>query len=81
MKRQKIYTVIEMIFKSKPKPMCCMCEFVKGETDGGLLCSLKNKQVAEDDKCRKYRYDIFKKRILPKKDIDFSKYSEEDFRL
>ena len=70
-----------MIFKNQPKPMCCFCEFSSEDDSGAIICSKKNKQVAEDDKCRKYKYDIFKKKIIPKKNIDFSKYSKEDFRL
>ncbi len=70
-----------MIFKNKPQPMCCMCEFSSEDSSGNLVCSKKNKQVSEEDKCRKFRYDIFKKKVIPKKNIDFSKYSEEDFRL
>ena len=70
-----------MIFKNQPKPMCCFCEFSTENEAGEFICSKKNKQVSEDDKCRKYKYDIFKKKIVPKKNIDFSKYSKEDFRL
>ena len=75
------YTVIKMIFKNKPNPMCCLCEFSSEDSSGKFFCSQKNKEVSEDDKCRKYKYDIFKKKILPEKKIDFSKYSKEDFRL
>lgn len=75
------YTVIKMIFKNKPDPMCCFCQFMTEDSSGKLFCSQKNKEVAEEDKCRKYKYDIFKKKILPKKKLDFSKYSKEDFRL
>lgn len=51
------------------------------DSSGKLFCSQKNKEVSEEDKCRRYKYDIFKKKILPKKKLDFSKYSKEDFRL
>ncbi len=69
-----------MIFKNKQKPMCSLCEFAKFNDDE-IFCTIKEKVVSEDDSCRKYKYDIFKKKVIPKKKIDFNKYSQEDFRL
>ena len=72
--------VVYMIFKNKQKPLCAMCEFSKSDEDK-LYCTVKDREVSEDDSCRKYKYDIFKKKVIPKKKIDFDKYSQEDFRL
>ena len=71
-----------MIFNGAESPKCFFCEYSeKTDEDGIYICKKKNKTVSENDLCRKYKYDVFKREVKRKKKIEFSKFSEEDFKL
>ncbi len=69
-----------MLFRRKIPRSCTYCKFAAKLSDEQILCSKKG-VVDSDSSCRKFRYDPCK-RIPPKaKAMDFSQYSEEDFKL
>ena len=71
-----------MIYKGVDNPRCVFCvNSKKCDEDEMVFCAKKNKNVKEDFVCRKYEYDIFKREIKRKKKPDFSRFSEEEFRL
>lgn len=71
-----------MIFKGVENPKCYFCQYSKKtEIEEELFCEKKKKTVSEDYVCRKYKYDIFKRDVKRKKKIDFSRFSEDDFKL
>ena len=69
-----------MLFRKKTPRSCTTCQFAADLSEDTLLCS-KRGVVKDTSSCRKYRYDPCK-RIPPSvKAPDFSKYSEDDFKL
>ncbi len=69
----------KQIFNKKLSPACKYCEYAKISTfDDEIIC--KHKGITRlDDRCRKYRYDPFKR--VPKKIIIEKNYSDKDFKL
>ena len=69
-----------MLFRKKIERSCTYCTHCARPDDGQLLCTKKG--IRQDDqKCRKFKYDPFK-RIPPKaKALDFSKYDANDYSL
>lgn len=71
-----------MIFKRKDDAMCVYCvHSEKCSEEDYVFCSKKRKQVKEHSSCLRYEYDIFKREVKRKKKPDFSRFSEEDFKL
>ena len=69
-----------MLFRRRMPKSCITCLFSTSLNEHQLLCT-KHGVVADSYFCRKYRYDPCK-RIPPcMKAPDFSKYSDEDFKL
>ncbi len=70
-----------MIYSKVDNPKCATCVFADLKGNGAnALCEIKG-SVPADFCCKKYKYDIFKKKIIPKKNLDLEKYSEKDFSL
>ena len=69
----------KQIFNKKLSPACKYCECAKISTfDDEIIC--KHKGITRlDDRCRKYRYDPFKR--VPKKIIIEKNYSDKEFKL
>ena len=62
------------------EPKCALCQ--KGEVLPGtreVICE-KYGVVPYDYVCKKYKYDIFKKKVRRKNSLD-SQFSEEDFSI
>lgn len=69
-----------MLFRKKIERSCTYCVHCARLDDGQVLCTKKGIRQ-EDQKCRKFKYDPFK-RIPPKaKALDFSKYDYNDYTL
>lgn len=69
-----------MLFRRKIPRSCTYCKFAAKLGDDQFLCSKKGILLCESA-CRKFRYDPCK-RIPPKaKAMDFSQYSQDDFKL
>lgn len=67
------------IFNKKLSPACKYCEFaVISSFDEDIICR-KQGVTRPDDRCRKYKYDPFKR--VPKKITISKNYSDEDFKL
>lgn len=70
-----------MIYLKQENPKCTTCiHAVLKENDGNARCDIKG-TVPADFCCKKYKYDIFKKKIKPRKKLNLSRYSTEDFSL
>lgn len=69
-----------MIYSETENPKCCMCVYAEKSVSGNAECSFKG-TVPEDFCCKKFKYDIFKKTIKPKKVLRKNKFSEEDFMI
>lgn len=69
-----------MLFRKKLPHSCSYCKFSAKLNEEKILCSKKGIVDALGG-CRKFRYDPCK-RIPPlNKAPDFSKYTEDDFKL
>lgn len=69
-----------MLFRKKIERSCSYCLYGTYLENERILCSKKGVRTTED-KCRKFKYDPFK-RVPPKaKALDFSKYDQEDYSL
>lgn len=69
-----------MLFRKDIKRCCGYCIFSQRDGDETMTCSKKG-AVSEEQVCLLYRYDPCK-RIPPKaKALDFSQYSDDDFKL
>lgn len=69
-----------MIYSETENPKCCMCVYAEKVVSGNAECSFKG-IVPEDFCCKKFKYDIFKKTIKPKKVLRKHNFSEEDFMI
>lgn len=69
-----------MLFRKKTPRSCTTCLFATDLSENTLLCSKKG-VVKDTSSCSKYRYDPCK-RIPPSvKAPDFTKYTDEQFKL
>ena len=69
-----------MKIKGTDNPKCSLCQYAdmtRGEIT--VFCTYTNTETSEDNKCKKFSYDIYK--YQPKKKPYFSKYSAKDFEL
>ena len=69
-----------MLFRKKIERSCAYCFHCTKLDDGLVLCTKKGLR-SEDQSCRKFKYDPFKRIPLKAKPLDFSKYEENDFSL
>lgn len=69
-----------MLFRKKIQKSCEYCTNGTLLDNGQVLC-VKRGLTNNVEKCRKFRYDPFKRIPRKPKAIDFSQYNEEDFSL
>lgn len=69
-----------MLFRKKIERACAYCIYGAKLEDGAVLCS-KRGLKAEEDHCRKFRYDPYKRVPFKAKAISFSQYNDSDFSL
>lgn len=70
-----------MIYRKIDKPRCRLCKNaspINGTTN--ILCSIYGARPA-DYVCRKFDYDIFKRKIKPKPKLNAFKFRKEDFEI
>ena len=72
--------VLNMLFRKKIQKSCEYCTNGTLLDNGQILC-IKRGLTANVEKCRKFRYDPFKRVPRKPKAIDFSQYNEDDFSL
>ena len=69
-----------MLFRKKIEKSCMYCVHGAALDEEAVLCC-KRGVVSPDRKCRKFRYDPYK-RIPPKpKQPNFEQFTDEDFSL
>jgi len=69
-----------MLFRKKIKKSCSYCQYGAKLDDDMVLCP-KRGMVSMDGKCRKFKYDPFKRIPLKAKAPDFKKYDDADYSL
>ncbi len=69
-----------MLFRKDITRCCAYCQYSEFQKDGSLLCSKKG-AVDEDKCCLFYRYDPTKRIPVKAKALDFSQYTDDDFKL
>ncbi len=70
-----------MIYSKVENPKCSLCVYAdKNKTSGNVLCDIKG-TVPADFVCKKFKYDIFKKTVKPKKAIGTKKFCADDFSV
>lgn len=70
-----------MIYSKVDNPKCATCVFASIKGNGAnALCEIKG-SVPADFWCKKYKYDIFKKKIKPRETLNFNNFSQKDFSL
>jgi len=70
-----------MIYSNNDNPKCSSCIYATLQENGGnALCEIKG-TVPADFCCKKYKYDIFKKKIKPRRKLNTNKFSPDDFAL
>jgi len=69
-----------MLFRKKITPNCTYCSNCTPMDNGQYLC-IKKGIVDSAGKCRRFRYDPFKRTPVKPKSLDFSKYEQEDYSL
>ncbi len=70
-----------MIYSKIENPKCNICIHAdQNKTSGNVLCDIKG-TVPADFVCKKFKYDIFKKTVKPKKKLDTSGFTPDDFSV
>ena len=70
-----------MIYSKVENPKCNTCVYADiKENSGNALCKFKG-MVPADFCCKKYKYDIFKKKVRPRKKLSAKKFTEDDFKI
>lgn len=69
-----------MLFRKDITKCCAYCQYAEKQKNGSLKCSKKG-VVDEEKSCIFFRYDPFKRIPTKAKALDFSQYSEDDFKL
>ena len=70
-----------MIYSKVENPKCNTCIYAEiKENSGNVLCDIKG-TVPADFCCRKYKYDILKKKIRPQKKFVTGKFTKENFEV
>lgn len=70
-----------MVYSSDIEQKCALCRYSKKiiGVDREVICEKKG-VVASNYVCKKFKYDIFKKKVRRRKPID-TNYSAEDFSI
>ena len=71
---------MNVLFRKKIKKSCSYCIHGTKLDENMVLCA-KRGMVSIDGKCRKFRYDPFKRVPLKTKTPDFKKYDDVDYSL
>ena len=70
-----------LIYSKLENPRCNLCVYAdQNKTSGNILCELKG-TVPADFVCKKFKYDIFKKTVKPRKKLEKSRFTSEDFSV
>lgn len=69
-----------MLFRKDITRCCAYCKNAEKQSDGCLKCKTKG-TVDENGSCLFFRYDPCKRIPVKAKALDFSQYSDEDFKL
>lgn len=69
-----------MLFRKKIQKSCEYCTHGTILDNNQILC-VKRGLITNVEKCRKFKYDPFKRIPSKPKAIDFSQYDEQDFSL
>lgn len=69
-----------MLFRKKIQKSCSYCQHGAKLDENMVLCT-KRGMVSTDSKCRKFKYDPFKRVPLKAKAPDFKKYEDADYSL
>lgn len=69
-----------MIYSKIENKKCYLCVHAEKVFSGNVECSVKG-TVPEDFCCKKFKYDIFKKKVKPHKSLQKNKFDKEDFVL
>lgn len=69
-----------MLFRKKIERSCLYCTCSTKLNEDQMLC-IRRGIVSADNKCRKFRYDPFKRIPAKPKALDLSKYDGDDFSL
>ena len=70
-----------MIYSKTENPRCTLCVHAdENKTSGNILCDIKG-TVPADFVCKKFKYDIFKKTVKPKKKFVKPEFKPEDFSV
>lgn len=70
-----------MIYSDEINKTCFLCSHAQINDDDHVFCRLKKKNaVKPHDGCKRFDYDIFKKRVRRKKQFK-TDFSPEDFTL
>ena len=70
-----------MIYSETENPECVICVHAKsGTVSGNVTCDIKG-TVPEDFCCKRFKYDIFKRKVHPKKTFLQKNFSKEDFEI
>ena len=69
-----------MIYRKVENPSCRLCAHSDTPCSGNVYCSIKG-VVPADYLCKKFKYDIFKRPIKPKKKKNNFKFCEKDFMI
>ena len=70
-----------MLYSKIENPGCYICANADYcDVSGNMMCKLKG-TVPEDFCCKKFKYDIFKKKVKPHKKLILNKFTEKDFSI
>ncbi|MBQ8588356.1 MAG: hypothetical protein IJ454_03085 [Clostridia bacterium] len=70
-----------MIYSQIENPKCNLCVHAdENKASGNILCDIKG-TVPADYCCKKFKYDIFKKKIKPRQALSQKSYTKEDFSV
>lgn len=70
-----------MIYSKVDNPKCTLCVHADIHTESeNVSCEIKG-TVPADFCCKKFKYDIFKKKLKPRKVLKPQKFSKEDFTV
>ena len=69
-----------MLFRKNVAKFCSYCVHA-GQTNGEQMLCAKKGFTSPDGRCWRFRYDPLKREPARYKTKDFSKFSEEDFKL
>lgn len=70
-----------MIYSKIDNPKCNLCiHSDANKASGNVLCDIRG-TVPADYYCKKFKYDIFKKKIKPRRSLASKEYRDKDFSV